>query len=566
MSERRVAGREKRGAASPEGSRLRRRPSGEPAPLPRHTLAGSGKVWFSLTHVVGAILGLLVSNTTFILGTGQFWDKIDNWVIDIVARLRNGVVVEEARVIDSLTNEWFLSGLRWGTVAILVVFKRWRHLLTFVGVILVAQVLVQALNNRLGRPRPDGIEILTDWSGFAQPSMVVFAFAITLVGMTYALAVPGRARRRTLFWVGIMIFLVGGARLYLGVDRLTDVLTAAVIGVTFPLIAFRVFTPDAVFRVSYARHRVAHLDLHEERRSAILRALGEQLGLDAIELEPFGLEGSGGSTPLRITLGSGDSQYVFAKLYALTHLRSDRWYKLARSLLYGALEDETPFRSVRKLTEREDYIMRLMAEAGVPGPRSRGVVEITPGREYLLVADFLVGTQEISEAGVDETVVDTGLRAVRAMWDAGLAHRDIKPANVLVRESEVFLIDCAFGEIRPSPWRQAVDLANMMLTLSLRFPAADVHNVARRHFAEKDIAEAFAATRGVTMPGELRANLREHKEDLVAFHRSLVPARKPIRIQRWTRRRISGIAGIGSLVVAGIWLVLLNVELVRGVL
>ena len=68
------------------------------------------------------------------------------------------------------------------------------------------------------------------------------------------------------------------------------------------------------------------------------------------------------------------------------------------------------------------------------------------------------------------------------------------------------------------------------------------------------------------MPGELRAALREHEEDLVAFHRSLVPARKPIRIQRWTRRRISGIAGIGALAVVGIWLVSLNLELVRWVL
>ena len=42
------------------------------------------------------------------------------------------------------------------------------------------------------------------------------------------------------------------------------------------------------------------------------------------------------------------------------------------------------------------------------------------------------------------------------MWDAGLAHRDIKPANLLVRDGRLLLIDVAFAEVRPTPWRQAV--------------------------------------------------------------------------------------------------------------
>ncbi len=57
------------------------------------------------------------------------------------------------------------------------------------------------------------------------------------------------------------------------------------------------------------------------------------------------------------------------------------------------------------------------------------------------------------------------------MWEAGLAHRDIKPANVLIRDGRLLLIDSAFAQLRPSPWRQAVDLANMMLVLGLRSSA-----------------------------------------------------------------------------------------------
>ena len=44
-------------------------------------------------------------------------------------------------------------------------------------------------------------------------------------------------------------------------------------------------------------------------------------------------------------------EYVFAKLYTKGHVRADRWYKLWRTILYGSLEDEKPFQSVRRLTE-----------------------------------------------------------------------------------------------------------------------------------------------------------------------------------------------------------------------
>jgi hypothetical protein len=70
---------------------------------------------------------------------------------------------------------------------------------------------------------------------------------------------------------------------------------------------------------------------------------------------------------------------VFAKLYTRGHLRADRWYKLGRFILYGSLEDEVPFKSVRRLAEYEDYALHLLREAGVRTARPYGLVEITQG-------------------------------------------------------------------------------------------------------------------------------------------------------------------------------------------
>ena len=84
-----------------------------------------------------------------------------------------------------------------------------------------------------------------------------------------------------------------------------------------------------------------------------------------IEIKPVGLAGSGGSTPLRLRVEGDPDTYLFGKLYAMNHVRADRWYKLGRTILYGRLEDEKPFQSVRRLVQYEDYALRLVRDAGI---------------------------------------------------------------------------------------------------------------------------------------------------------------------------------------------------------
>jgi hypothetical protein len=144
--------------------------------------------------------------------------------------------------------------------------------------------------------------------------------------------------------------------------------------------------------------------------------------------------------------------------------------------------------------------------------------------------------------------MDDGLRIIRQLWDAGLAHRDIKPANLLVRDGRVMLIDVAFIEARPSPWRQAVDLANMMLCLALRSSAEQVYRRALRQFSVEEVTEGFAAARGLALPSQLRRMLRAESRDLHAeFVRLLPTPPQPIRIQRWSLRRVGLLALVAVL-------------------
>jgi membrane-associated phospholipid phosphatase/tRNA A-37 threonylcarbamoyl transferase component Bud32 len=526
----------------------RRRPSGDARPHP-FRLRRSGWLWLGLGL---AVLGIWL----WLFATGRpapLIERVDEAVLDAAVRARSELGLTIARALAFLGSVWVVLALRWIAILTLALNERLRHLVTFVVTALTLRLVVIFLVQAIGRPRPIGIAYAYGWDGYSHPSKAVAALAVVAVGSSFALAPHGRWRRAAYWASGIAIAALALSRVYLGVDHPSDALFAAVIGVAFAVVAFRVFCPSAAFPVRYGRGRAAHLEVEGEREERLRAALDEQAGLELLSVEPFGEESSGGSTPLRLRVrrpGGKGEEALFAKLYAQSHLRADRWYKLGRTIRYGALEDELAFNSVRQLVEHEDYMLRVMNDARIPTVRPRGFVELEPGREYAILMTFLRGAEEADEdADIDEEVIDNGLEVVRDMWEQGIAHRDIKPGNVMIRKGHVHLIDVAFGEMRPSPWRQSVDLANMMLVLALGSDAETVYARATQIFEPDEIAEAFAATHGITMPRQLRDKMKEDGRDLVEEFRALAPERPPIAVQRWSFRRVA--LTVRTIVIAG---------------
>src|SRR5437763_14017129 len=534
------------GPAAGKGRR-QRRPTGAPPPLP-HPVTLTTTAWLILVALVLAGAFVATQLTPWL----RIDDRASTWVLRSLAGIRTPWLTDVANAIKVAGTGWGVTVLGLSMVALIMAFRRWRHLLVFMGSLFFLETAGTWIYEGLSRPRPYGVPIITSWAGYAGGSPPVAVLTIILMGIVYCLAVPGRARTYTKAAVAAVVAVFGLARLYLGVDHPGDVLLGAVFAVAIAVTAFRFFTPNEVFPVAYRRGKTAHVDVTGRRGEAIRQAVHDRLGLTVAEIKPVGLESSAGSTPLRLRVEDGPDEFLFAKLYTKRHLRADRWYKLGRTILYGSLEDVSPFKTVRRLVTYEDYALRLLQDIGVRTAKPYGIVEITPEREYLLVTEFFTGAVEIGEADVDDPVIDQGLLLIRKLWDAGVAHRDIKPGNLMVRSGELLLIDVAFVQVRPSPWRQAVDLGNMMLVLAVRSDPQRVYQRALAYFTEAELAEAFAATRGVASPTQLRAFMKRDPRDLLSEFRAMAPSRPPIVLQRWNIRRVALAAAMPAVFVAAV--------------
>src|SRR6266700_8005760 len=289
---------------------IRRRPSGARPPLPKN-LRGAARFWLVMISllVVAPFLGLGAAG-----GSGSYVGAVNDAARKLFEHAQSAGLTAVIGAVNLLGSVWTLGILRLATCAVLVIFRRWQHLLAFAGSVLVVGWVVHATTpaGTPGTPLPQGVGVV---AGALGPSAAVAEFAVTVAGIAYALVPPGRARRLALAGGGVLLAALGVAQLSGGRD-LSGVLAGAIVGVAIPLVLFRLLAPERSFPLSYRRGKSAHLSVEGPRGQAIRAALADQLGIGVAGVELFGTAGSGGSTPLRIQVAGQPPAALFGKLYA----------------------------------------------------------------------------------------------------------------------------------------------------------------------------------------------------------------------------------------------------------
>ena len=146
-------------------ARRRRRPSGEPPPLPRQ-LNKSGKFWLVVASVAVLFCALLVPSGGLTLRL----DEIEGPVLSGLAAVRVDALSTFFRGLDAAIRPVVLA-VWWGSILVMLIWRRWRHLF-----VLDRRRHRGGQHRREhGEPRCSGrgryeVEILGSWAGFSMPS------------------------------------------------------------------------------------------------------------------------------------------------------------------------------------------------------------------------------------------------------------------------------------------------------------------------------------------------------------------------------------------------------------
>ena len=161
-----------------------------------------------------AIVAVLILARIF-PGVRRLIDQIDTAILRAIARIRTPWLTDVFKGIDRIGLGWSFTVLALALIIALLVFRRWRHLFTFMGGVLLIQIVGVALIEGFRRPRPYDVTILDRWKGFSIPSAPVAVVTILVIGYLYTLVVAGRARSQAKIVGAVIVAVYCFARLYL---------------------------------------------------------------------------------------------------------------------------------------------------------------------------------------------------------------------------------------------------------------------------------------------------------------------------------------------------------------
>jgi hypothetical protein len=145
----------------------RRRPTGEPPPLPYH-LQTSGVGWLIAAGVL-IVLSFVVFRGG-LRGPAIAVTVVDDAVVGWLGGSQLPGLVGIMRGLAALSSWWMLNGLALGLLLTLLVLRRLRHLIVSFTLAYLMVTIAAFVGASIRRPRPFGVVIQAGWGGWALPS------------------------------------------------------------------------------------------------------------------------------------------------------------------------------------------------------------------------------------------------------------------------------------------------------------------------------------------------------------------------------------------------------------
>ena len=356
-----------------------------------------------------------------------------------------------------------------------------------------AWFLAKVLKAYVGRGRPgdvlDTTLLLSNelFGGFGFPSGHA-TFSAACAAILYYQVKP-RYRKYLL----LIVVLVGFSRMYLGAHFPLDIVggwaLGAFVGAFISLIVGVSTKPLAASQVKRIMNRK---------------------GYDITHLK-FADVDARGSRPVFMTTADG-TEY-FAKIFGKQEHAADWLFKIYRFFRYKNLQAEEPYMNSRRNIELEAFATLWAAKSGV---RTAAIIDvIQAGSLWILIQEKVKAVPLSEHSRILSKSLEEAWRQVSLMHSANMAHRDMRAANLMIdTQGRVWVIDFGFAEIAPRAQRKSMDIAELLMSMSLVTGTKRTLDAALKVMEHDQLERAMPYLQKAVFSGATAKQLKQNKDHL----------------------------------------------------